>query len=81
MAGEGHPKDGHAANEQAAVATPRQLSRLERVVLEIVETEQAYVRDLKSIVEVRTLLFRLVMSQGSSSERKVHCIYVIALYK
>ncbi|XP_036392479.1 pleckstrin homology domain-containing family G member 3-like [Megalops cyprinoides] len=27
------------------------LSRLERVVLEIVETEQAYVRDLKSIVE------------------------------
>lgn len=36
----------------AAVATPRQLSRLERVVLEIVETEQAYVRDLKNIVEV-----------------------------
>ncbi|XP_025753946.1 serine-rich adhesin for platelets isoform X8 [Oreochromis niloticus] len=35
----------------AAVATPRQLSRLDRVVLEIVETEQAYVRDLKSIVE------------------------------
>ncbi|XP_068587373.1 uncharacterized protein plekhg2 [Cebidichthys violaceus] len=33
------------------MATPRQLSRLERVVLEIVETEQAYVRDLKSIVE------------------------------
>uniref|UniRef100_A0A3Q4B524 DH domain-containing protein n=1 Tax=Mola mola TaxID=94237 RepID=A0A3Q4B524_MOLML len=28
-----------------------QLSRLERVVLEIVETEQAYVRDLKNIVE------------------------------
>lgn len=36
------------------MAPPRQLSRLERVVLEIVETEQAYVRDLKSIVEVRT---------------------------
>nr|XP_020478353.1 mucin-17-like isoform X2 [Monopterus albus] len=35
----------------AAVASPRQLSRLERVVMEIVETEQAYVRDLKSIVE------------------------------
>ncbi|XP_027136068.1 mucin-12 isoform X2 [Larimichthys crocea] len=35
----------------AAVVTPRQLSRLERVALEIVETEQAYVRDLKSIVE------------------------------
>ncbi|XP_062329506.1 pleckstrin homology domain-containing family G member 2-like [Osmerus eperlanus] len=31
-------------------ATPK-LSRLERVALEIVETEQAYVRDLKSIVE------------------------------
>ncbi len=30
------------------------LTRLERVALEIVETEQAYVRDLKSIVEVGT---------------------------
>lgn len=40
----------------AAVATPRQLSRLDRVVLEIVETEQAYVRDLKSIVEVRAFI-------------------------
>lgn len=29
------------------------LSHLDRVVLEIVETEQAYVRDLRSIVEVR----------------------------
>ncbi|XP_037123269.1 mucin-5AC isoform X1 [Syngnathus acus] len=35
----------------AAAAVPRPLSRLERVVMEIVETEQAYVRDLKSIVE------------------------------
>ncbi|XP_068173214.1 pleckstrin homology domain-containing family G member 3 isoform X2 [Antennarius striatus] len=44
--------NGHSANpEAAALAKPRQLSRLERVVLEIVETEQAYVRDLKSIVE------------------------------
>ncbi|XP_072248681.1 pleckstrin homology domain-containing family G member 3 [Leuresthes tenuis] len=48
-----HAPNGHAANPVAATAgaTPRQLSRLERVVLEIVETEQAYVRDLKSIVE------------------------------
>ncbi|XP_045929333.1 mucin-17 isoform X3 [Micropterus dolomieu] len=51
--GGGHPPNGDVANPAAvaAVATPRQLSRLERVVLEIVETEQAYVRDLKSIVE------------------------------
>ncbi|XP_061137440.1 pleckstrin homology domain-containing family G member 2 isoform X3 [Syngnathus typhle] len=35
----------------AGAAVPRPLSRLERVVMEIVETEQAYVRDLKSIVE------------------------------
>ncbi|KAF3693396.1 Pleckstrin -like proteiny domain-containing family G member 2 [Channa argus] len=49
----GHPPNGHVANSAATavVATPRQLSRLERVVMEIVETEQAYVRDLKSIVE------------------------------
>ncbi|XP_044057476.1 mucin-5AC isoform X3 [Siniperca chuatsi] len=50
----GHPPTEDVANPVAAVAaaaTPRQLSRLERVVLEIVETEQAYVRDLKSIVE------------------------------
>lgn len=39
-------------NPATAVSLPK-LSRLERVVLEIVETEQAYVRDLKSIVEVR----------------------------
>ncbi|XP_042342812.1 pleckstrin homology domain-containing family G member 3 [Plectropomus leopardus] len=51
--GGGHSSNGHVANPvaMAAIATPRQLSRLERVVLEIVETEQAYVRDLKSIVE------------------------------
>ncbi|XP_039678722.1 uncharacterized protein plekhg2 isoform X3 [Perca fluviatilis] len=58
--GGGNP-NGHVANPVAAVAAaavagavvvaPRQFSRLERVVLEIVETEQAYVRDLKSIVE------------------------------
>ncbi|AWO99459.1 putative pleckstrin -likey domain-containing family G member 2-like [Scophthalmus maximus] len=50
----GHPDNGQVANvvvAAAAEATPRQLSRLERVVMEIVETEQAYVRDLKSIVE------------------------------
>uniref|UniRef100_A0A8C7UFI0 Pleckstrin homology domain containing, family G (with RhoGef domain) member 2 n=1 Tax=Oncorhynchus mykiss TaxID=8022 RepID=A0A8C7UFI0_ONCMY len=35
----------------ATAASPPKLSRLERVALEIVETEQAYVRDLKSIVE------------------------------
>ncbi|XP_076591878.1 uncharacterized protein plekhg2 isoform X2 [Chaetodon auriga] len=51
VTGGGHAPDGHGANPAAAAATPRQLSRLERVVLEIVETEQAYVRDLKSIVE------------------------------
>uniref|UniRef100_UPI0037E83308 pleckstrin homology domain-containing family G member 2 isoform X1 n=2 Tax=Semicossyphus pulcher TaxID=241346 RepID=UPI0037E83308 len=52
VTGVGHGPNGHVANQApAAVATPRQLSRLERVILEIVETEQAYVRDLKSIVE------------------------------
>ena len=56
MAGGILPTNEHVANQAAAaVATPRQLSRLERVMLEIVETEQAYVRDLKSIVEVRNL--------------------------
>uniref|UniRef100_A0A4W5QIL4 DH domain-containing protein n=1 Tax=Hucho hucho TaxID=62062 RepID=A0A4W5QIL4_9TELE len=35
----------------ATAVSPPKLSRLERVALEIVETEQAYVRDLKSIVE------------------------------
>ncbi|XP_055022626.1 pleckstrin homology domain-containing family G member 3-like [Boleophthalmus pectinirostris] len=39
------------SNQQPAGAGPRQMTRLERVALEIVETEQAYVRDLKSIVE------------------------------
>uniref|UniRef100_A0A3Q2DW04 Mucin-5AC-like n=1 Tax=Cyprinodon variegatus TaxID=28743 RepID=A0A3Q2DW04_CYPVA len=46
--------NGHITNPVAAMlagAIPRQLSRLERVILEIVETEQTYVRDLKSIVE------------------------------
>ncbi|XP_054649445.1 pleckstrin homology domain-containing family G member 3 isoform X2 [Dunckerocampus dactyliophorus] len=49
----GHAPTGHLANPVAVAsgAPPRQLSRLERVVMEIVETEQAYVRDLKSIVE------------------------------
>lgn len=47
---------GVARATGASPATPRQLSRLERVVMEIVETEQAYVRDLKSIVEVRARL-------------------------
>ncbi|KAK2846551.1 hypothetical protein Q5P01_009550 [Channa striata] len=53
VTGGGHPPNGHVVNPAASavVATPRQLSRLERVVMEIVETEQAYVRDLKSIVE------------------------------
>ncbi|XP_034024121.1 uncharacterized protein plekhg2 isoform X2 [Thalassophryne amazonica] len=48
-----HPSNAFLTSRVAAVtaATPRQLSRLDRVVLEIVETEQAYVRDLKSIVE------------------------------
>ncbi|XP_037830394.1 cell wall integrity and stress response component 1-like isoform X2 [Kryptolebias marmoratus] len=46
--------NGHIASQVSAAveATPRQLSRLQRVVLEIVETEQTYVRDLRSIVEV-----------------------------
>uniref|UniRef100_A0A9J7X7X0 Pleckstrin homology domain containing, family G (with RhoGef domain) member 2 n=1 Tax=Cyprinus carpio carpio TaxID=630221 RepID=A0A9J7X7X0_CYPCA len=40
------------ASPLPASTTPQpKLTRLERVVLEIVETEQAYVRDLKSIVE------------------------------
>lgn len=52
-----HAPKGHTANQEsaAAEATPRQLSRLQRVILEIVETEQTYVRDLRSIVEVRRL--------------------------
>ncbi|XP_026853467.2 LOW QUALITY PROTEIN: uncharacterized protein plekhg2 [Electrophorus electricus] len=41
---------GVGAEPGAATPLPK-LSRLERVELEIVETEQAYVRDLKSIVE------------------------------
>jgi len=42
------------ASPLPASSTPlHKLTRLERVALEIVETEQAYVRDLKSIVEVR----------------------------
>ncbi|XP_063762559.1 pleckstrin homology domain-containing family G member 2-like isoform X2 [Eleginops maclovinus] len=46
------PPNGPALLEAVpVVAPPRTLSRLDRVVLEIVETEQAYVRDLKSIVE------------------------------
>ncbi|XP_053709332.1 pleckstrin homology domain-containing family G member 3 isoform X2 [Synchiropus splendidus] len=41
-----------AAGDGALLPPPaRQLSRRERVLLEIVETEQAYVRDLKSVVE------------------------------
>lgn len=42
-----------AKGGRPADPAPRLLSRLERVVMEIVETERAYVRDLKSIVEVR----------------------------
>nr|XP_015196533.1 PREDICTED: pleckstrin homology domain-containing family G member 2 isoform X2 [Lepisosteus oculatus] len=44
---------GRAGHALAALgdAGRAKLSRLDRVVLEIVETEQAYVRDLKSIVE------------------------------
>ncbi|XP_028321151.1 pleckstrin homology domain-containing family G member 2-like [Gouania willdenowi] len=45
------PRVTRGGHVMMAEATPRQLSRLERVALEIVETEQAYVRDLKSIVE------------------------------
>ncbi|XP_030600593.1 uncharacterized protein plekhg2 isoform X2 [Archocentrus centrarchus] len=55
MTGGGHPSKVanlvEVSTAAASVATPRQLSRLDRVLLEIVETEQAYVRDLKSIVE------------------------------
>ncbi|XP_027031020.2 uncharacterized protein plekhg2 isoform X1 [Tachysurus fulvidraco] len=42
------PLSGSASSSSA---TMPKLSRLQRVLLEIVETEQAYVRDLKSIVE------------------------------
>ncbi|XP_043976691.1 pleckstrin homology domain-containing family G member 3 isoform X2 [Gambusia affinis] len=54
MAAAGHAHKGHTTNPAAALpagAAARQLSRLDRVILEIVETEQTYVRDLKSIVE------------------------------
>ena len=43
---------GRGAGCTSPNASAPKLSRLERVVLEIVETEQAYVRDLKSMVEV-----------------------------
>lgn len=82
MTGEAHPTDRQVANPAAAMATPRQLSRLERVVLEIVETEQAYVRDLKSIVEVRTravLVFRIVMSSMSSFEGRASALCPMSL--
>ena len=46
----GASHDGQASTSFTLVP---KLSRMERVALEIVETEQAYVRDLKSIVEVR----------------------------
>ena len=52
------PADGHASTP------PRRLSRLERVVLEIVETEQAYVRDLKSIVEVMKMMMMMMVVLG-----------------
>ncbi|XP_064157282.1 uncharacterized protein plekhg2 isoform X2 [Anguilla rostrata] len=42
---------GRGAGTASPNSSTPKLSRLERVVLEIVETEQAYVRDLKSIVE------------------------------
>lgn len=43
----------------SSTALPK-LSRLQRVLLEIVETEQTYVRDLKSIVEVRVLIHTII---------------------
>lgn len=73
MTGEGQPMDRHVANPVAAFATPKQLSRLERVVLEIVETEQAYVRDLKSIVEVSKLRYN---SNTSKEESPFDFLYV-----
>lgn len=54
-------------------SSTHKLSRLERVVLEIVETEQAYVRDLKSIVEVRLSLPTLVASQKHSARETYFC--------
>ncbi|KAL4647434.1 pleckstrin homology domain-containing family G member 2 isoform X1 [Arapaima gigas] len=42
---------GHAAGGSILSSPAPKLSHLERVMLEIVETEQTYVRDLKSIVE------------------------------
>lgn len=80
VTGEGHPANGPVANQvaTAAVATPRQLSRLERVVMEIVETEQAYVRDLKSIVEVRTkskdVEFTVILNKESNTPQPTPAI-------
>ncbi|XP_025024171.1 pleckstrin homology domain-containing family G member 2 [Python bivittatus] len=49
--GEGQPCCGWAPGPGRAKERRIKLSHLDRVVLEIVETEQAYVRDLRSIVE------------------------------
>lgn len=54
------PLSGLASSSSSSTALPK-LSRLQRVLLEIVETEQAYVRDLKSIVEVWVLIHTLLI--------------------
>lgn len=51
------PLSGPASSSSTALP---KLSRLQRVLLEIVETEQAYVRDLKSIVEVWVLIHTII---------------------
>lgn len=51
------PLSGSASSSST---TMPKLSRLQRVLLEIVETEQAYVRDLKSIVEVWVLIHTII---------------------
>lgn len=52
-----------------------QLTYVDRVVMEIIETERMYVRDLRSIVEVRNI--RCKTAVGSDSEMSL-CLIVLA---
>ncbi len=59
----------------ATMAPNPQLTYVDRVVMEIMETERMYVRDLRSIVEVRNI--RCETAVGSDSETSL-CLIVSA---
>ncbi len=59
----------------ATMAPNPQLTYVDRVVMEIIETERMYVRDLRSIVEVRNI--RCETAVGSDSETSL-CLIVSA---